>query len=418
MSELAAVVGWDWADKKHQVCLRAAGTNRIEQREIDGDAGSLHEWARQMLVRFGGQPVGVCIENSRGRVIWALMNYAHVEIYPVNPKAARSYREAFHSSGKKDDPVDAEQLMKMLEGHREDLRCLVPADASTRKLSLLNEQRRKLVDESVRLTNRLRDNLKDYFPQALELTGELDTPMACAFLLRWPSLDKLKRAKEQTLREFYTSHRSRSSATIDARIERIRNAVALTEDEAIVEVGRIVVVALVPVIRALLEAIAKVDVELDASYRSHREFDLMDSFPGLGRVMGPRVLAILGSNRTRFESAQNLQCLTAAAPITIQSGNTRLVQRRYRRNVFVHQTVVEWAGHSLRSSVWARAFYDAKRAAGKSHWVALRALAFKWLRILYRCWKDETPYDERRYIQSLVRAGSPVATKELLDSAA
>ncbi len=308
--------------------------------------------------------------------------------------------------------------MKMLEGHREDLRCFVPADAATRKLTLLNEQRRKLVDESVRLTNRLRDNLKDYFPQALELVGELNTPMACAFLLRWPSLDKLKRAKEQTVREFYRSHRSRSSARLDARLERIRNAVALTEDEAIVEVGRIVVVSLVPVISALLEAIAKVDVELDATYRSHHEHGLIDSFPGLGSVMGPRVLAILGSDRTRFESAQELQCLTAAAPVTIQSGNTRLVQRRYRRSAFVHQSVVEWAGHSLRSSVWARAFYDAKRAAGKSHWVALRALAFKWLRILYRCWKDRTPYDEQRYIQSLARAGSPLATKEVLDSAA
>jgi transposase len=281
-----------------------------------------------------------------------------------------------------------------------------PADVDTRKISLLNEHRRTLVGELVRLTNRLRDTLKGYFPLALIMLAELDTLMACAFLLRWPTLDKLSRTRNQTIREFYTSHRSRSSAKIEARIEALRNAVALTNDEAIVEVGRIAVTAMVPVIKALLESIAMVDLELDQAYQSHAEFELIDSFPGAGRVMGPRLLAILGSDRSRFESATELQCMTAAAPVTIQSGTSRLVQRRYRRSKFVHQTVIEWAGHSIRSSLWARAFYDSQRARGKSHWVALRALSFKWLRILFRCWKNGTPYDEQIYIEALIRAGS------------
>jgi transposase len=242
------------------------------------------------------------------------------------------------------------------------------------------------------------------------MVGDLDTLMACAFLLRWPTFDKLGRAREQTIRDFYIGHRSRSTEKIEARIELLRNAVALTDDEAIIEVGRLSVTTTVPVIKALLEAICEIDLELDQAYQNHAEFELIDSFPGAGRVMGPRLLAILGSDRSRFESAYELQCLTAAAPVTIQSGNSRLVQRRYRRSKFVHQTVVEWAGHSLRSSLWAKAFYDSQRARGKSHWVALRALAFKWLRILFRCWKNRMPYDESIHINSLIRAGSPLAS--------
>ncbi len=410
MSELAAYVGWDWADQKHQICVQEAGQAGMKQLEIDGDPASIHGWANQMLERFGGQPIGVCIEDSRGRVIWALMNHPHIELYPVNPKAAQSYRAAFNTSGKKDDPVDAEMLTKMLAGHQDDLRVFAPADVDTRKISLLNEHRRTLVGELVRLTNRLRDTLKGYFPLALIMLAELDTLMACAFLLRWPTFDKLSRTRDQTIREFYTWHRSRSSAKIEARIEALRNAVALTNDEAIVEVGRIAVTAMVPVIKALLESIAMVDLELDQAYQSHAEFELIDSFPGAGRVMGPRLLAILGTDRSRFESATELQCMTAAAPVTIQSGTSRRVQRRYRRSKFVHQTVVEWAGHSIRSSLWARAFYDSQRARGKSHWVALRALSFKWLRILFRCWKNRTHYDEQTYIQGLIRAGSPLVS--------
>ncbi len=410
MSKLAAYVGWDWADKKHQLCMQVAGQTGMEQRQIDADPASVHGWANQMLERFEGQTIGVCIENSRGRVIWALMDYPHIELYPVNPKAAQSYRAAFHSSGKKDDPVDAEMQMKMLAGHQDDLRRFAPPDVETRKISLLNEHRRTVVGEVVRLTNRLRETLKGYFPLALLMVGDLDTLMACAFLLRWPTLDELSRARDQTIHKFYTDHRSRSAEKINARIELLRNAVALTNDKAIVEVGRLAVTTTVPVIKALLEAIAKIDLELDQAYQSHAEFELIDSFPGAGRVMGPRLLAILGSDRSRFESASELQCLTAAAPVTIQSGNSRLVQRRYRRSKFVHQTVVEWAGHSLRSSLWARAFYDLQRARGKSHWVALRALAFKWLRILFRCWQTHTPYDEKTYIDSLIRRGSPIAS--------
>lgn len=410
MSELAAYVGWDWADQKHQICVKVAGQAGMEQREIDADPSSIHGWANQMLEQFGGAPIGVCIENSRGRVIWALMDYPHIELYPVNPKAAKSYRSAFYPSGKKDDPVDAEMLMKMLAGHQDDLRRFVPADVETRKISLINEGRRTFVGESVSLTNRLRETLKGCFPLVLDMVGELDTLMACAFLLRWPTFDKLRRAHEKTLHEFYSSHRSRSAEKIDARIELWRKAVTLTNDEAIVEVGHLAVTTMVPVILALLEAIAKIDIELDQAYQSHAEFELIDSFPGAGRVMGPRLLAILGSDRSRFESASELQCMTAAAPVTIESGTSRLVQRRYRRSKFVHQTVVEWAGHSLRSSLWARTFYDSQRAKGKSHWVALRALAFKWLRILFRCWQTRTLYDEKTYIDSLIRSGSPLVS--------
>lgn len=411
MDELAAYVGWDWADQKHQLCVREAGTTRSEQRTIESSAEALHEWAAAMLSRFHGRSVGVCVESSRGAVIWALMAHPHIVLYPVNPKSAAQFREAFHPGGKKDDPVDAETLMEMLAGYQHKLRPLVPADPLTRKLALMSEHRRKLVSERVRMTNRLRANLKNYFPQALELTGELATPMACEFLRRWPTLSALKRARPQSVHEFYLRHGCRSRAKIIARLVLIRDAVALTTDPAMLDAGHLQTETLVMLLATLLDALVRVDAELERAYRAHPEHDLVDSFPGVGPVLGPRLIALLGSDRARFANADELQRFTAAAPITSRSGTSLHVHRRYRRAKFPHQTVIEWAGLSCQASVWAKAFYDAQIAAGKNHWMAARALAYKWLRILWRCWQARTQYVDEHYTKALARHGSPLANK-------
>ncbi|HXI14602.1 MAG TPA: transposase [Thermoanaerobaculia bacterium] len=145
MGDLAAYVGWDWADQEHEVCMRVEGSQQVEREQVRGTPEALHAWARKIEQRFGGRPVGVCIETSRAAVIWALCSYAHLILFPVNPKSAASFREAFYPSGKKDDPVDADVLMMMLDKHGEKLRPLKPADPDTRALGMLSEYRRKLV---------------------------------------------------------------------------------------------------------------------------------------------------------------------------------------------------------------------------------------------------------------------------------
>lgn len=409
--QLAAFVGWDWADREHEVRLREAGSDRIEKQKVAGTPVGLHEWAAEMRSRFQGRPVGVCIETCRGAVIWALMAYDHIVLYPVNPKSAASFRETFHPSGKKDDPVDSDVLLELIYKHEERLKPLDPADPATRSLGILSEHRRKLVHDVVRETNRLRANLKSYFPQAFELIGDLDAPMSCEFLKQWPSLTDVKRARPATLRKFYHSHGSRSKVRIEARLALVPKSVALTDDPAVVESGIAVTRSLVRVIAALVESIAEIEAQQLSIYTTHPEHDLIDSFPGLGPILGARVAALLGSDRDRFASHCELQQLTGVAPVTKSSGGKNgviSVHRRLKRSKFLHQTVVEWGGQSINNSNWARAFYDMKRAEGHGHWAALRALGFKWLRILFRCWKNQKPYLEATHIEALKKSGSPV----------
>lgn len=412
MSEYAAFVGWDWADQEHEIRMREVGGTEIEKTTLEGRPEAIHQWAAQMRVRFEGRRVAVCLEACRAGVVWALMTYDHLVLYLVNPVSVKSFRKTFHPSGKKDDPVDAEIALELVEKHHEKLRSLRPADAETRQMALLSEHARKLTSDMTRTKNRLRANLKKFYPQALELVGDLDTPMACDFLERWPTLGQLKRARPSTIRKFYVEHNSRCNELIEQRLVLIQEATELTSDEAILCSGELITRTLIHQIRGTRQAMQHIDAELARLYAAHPEHDLIDSFPGAGSKLGPRLVALLGSDRDRFESANDLQKITGMAPITIRTGGrngTASVYRRVVRSKFLHQTVVEWAACTVPQSEWARAFYQYEIERGKTRWAALRALGYKLLRILFQCWQTRTKYDEQLYQQALIRRGSPIA---------
>lgn len=416
MEDVVACVGWDWADKEHVLSLRETGGSKIQLRRLGGRPDDLHGWAAEMMSRFAGRKIAIGIDAGRGAVISAFINYPHLVLYPINPKAAANLRESFFPSGKKDDPVDSEVLLEIVEKHRDRIRALNPADPVTRQLGILSEHRRKLDDSRKREVNRLRAALKTYYPQVLELFDDLSTPMVCDFLMKWPSLSQLARAKDSTIATFFREHRSRSRELIEKRIALVRSAVALTSDAALIESGVLRVISLVPVIRAYVEQIEMLEERIATLWAGHPDHDVIDSFPGLGPILAPRVAAILGTDRTRFESPESLQQFSGVAPVTHQTGGKRgpkSVQRRIRRPRFIHQTLIEWAGHSINSSAWAKAFYELKREQypTASRWSILRRLAYKWVRVLHRCWIENTPYNEAHYQQELIRRGSPIAKR-------
>lgn len=414
MSEYAAFVGWDWAHKEHVIELWDSEMGTTEKSRVEGKPEALHDWAAKMRQRYGGRKIAVCIENSKGAVIWAFMRYDHIALFPVNPRCTASFRNTFFLSGKKDDPVDASIACELVRKHHEKLRVFEPADAATRALGMLSEKRRKLVGEKTRLTNQLGENLKMYYPQALDLAGDLDTPLSCDFLETWPSLGAARRARAETLRKFYRTHRSRSEERIEQRIELLRTTVALTDDPAVLECGAIITRALVTAVRGVLAAIELLDQELARIYRAHPEHDQIDSLPGVGDVMGPRLIAILGVDRDRFHDAKELQQLTGIAPVTSSTGGRNgpvRISRRLKRSKFLHQTIVEWAGCALGNSAWVDAYYAQQKEAGKTHWVILRSLGFKLLRIVYRCWKTRTHYDEMHHQEELKKRRSSLAAR-------
>jgi transposase len=409
--EIAAFVGLDWADKKHAVTLQEADGEERQRLEVDHTPEALQNWIQSLRDRFGGKPVAVAVEQTRGALIYALMHVDFLHLYPVNPQTLAKFRQAFYPSGAKDDPIDADLLLEILIKHRPHLRVWVPDDVLTRSIQLLTEGRRHLIDERTAMTNQLMAALKTYFPQALEWFGDLHTARACAFLQRWPSLQDLKRAAPSAIRKFYKAQGYRGEDKLEQLMANIKKAQPLTQDGAVLLASSMMVHALVSQIPSLTESIERYDQQIAALFDQHDDSTLFGSLPGAGSALAPRLLAAFGSNRDRFECAAEMQQLSGIAPVTEKSGTGIWIHWRLACPKFLRQTFHEFAAQSVARSDWARAYYHQQRQRGKSHHAALRALAFKWIRIIFRCWKTRTPYDEATYCKSLDLRRSPLAAE-------
>lgn len=410
MIPLAAMIGLDWGDEHHDIALQATGSATVEVGRLEHTPEALAAWLAALDHRFGGQSIGIAIETSRGAVVHALLEVPFVVVYPINPRSLRRFREAFSPNGAKDDEPDARLLLAMLTKHREQLAPLVPDDRATRTLQRLVQHRRAIVDLRTTLTQQLQAVLKEYFPLALTVAGtELCMPLACEFLCRWPTLAALQRARPATVRTFYTGRNCRSAERIAERLTAIATAIPLTTDPAIIEPSALYVQTLARQLLALGPSLAHVEEAIAAAFAAHPDAALFQSVPGAGAAFAPRLLVAFGTERTRFPSAADLQHTAGIAPITIRSGKSCVVHWRWATSTFLRQTFHEFAGYSIRSADWARAFYHTQRGRGKSHHAAVRALAYKWIRILWRCWQDRTPYDDARYVRALAQRGSPLA---------
>lgn len=409
---LAACVGLDWAMDKHAVTVKDLDSGQRERCQLGNTPEAVELWAGGLAARFGGRPVAVALEQSRGAVISMLSKYAHLLLFPVHPKALADYRKALHPSGAKDDPTDGDLLEEFLELHGRGLRMWQPDTEATRSLQWLTEERRKFVGDQTRFAQRLRGQLQRYYPQVLQWFDQIGTPLVLAFLRRWPTLEEVKKAKPATLRRFFQQHNCRQQSKIEERIQAIASAVAATLDAAVILSGRLAVATLVDQLEAIQTGIAAYDRQIAEITLAHPDNELMDSFPGAGPAMRPRLIAALGTRRDRYLNAAEIQRCSGIAPLIERSGRQYWVHWRWACSKFLRQTFHEWASHSLAFSAWAREYYQAQRDQNKGHHAAVRSLAFKWIRILFRCWKDRTPYDEAKYLQALI-ARKPKQSRDL-----
>ena len=406
-AELAAFIGVDWGDERHHIELYEPG-REVESIELKHSPENVHRWLKSLEERFGGRSVAVALEASKGALVSALLEYPWCVIYPVHPACSARLRVAFVPSGAKDDRPDAQLLLEIVRFHRHKLRPLSQDEESTRTLSGLNQLRRNLVDRRTQLTHELRSTLKTYFPQALSLVGEsLDSPMALAFLDRWPELMSLKLARPSTVRSFYHAHNVRRPELIEQRLQQIKEAVLLTKDQAVNTVAQLRVGGLVAQVRLMQKQITHLGKEIARCFAAHPEAAFFRELPGAGPALAPRLLTAFGTDRTLYPQASSLQKYAGVAPVKEASGNREWVHWRRQAPVFVRQTFVEWAHQTTYWCEWARAYYEHYKKKKKSHNAILRALAFKWIRILWRCWQDGTLYDEARYMQQLRRKKVP-----------
>ena len=203
--EWAALAAIDWADQKNFWRLLPAGSRQSEAGELDNTPEAVEVWAANLQERFGGRPIAVILEQTRGALVYMLTKYPHLVLFPVHPTTAARYRETFAPSGAKSDPSDTDSLLDLLLRHRERLRPLRPDTVETRLLHFLVEERRQTVDERTRASHRLTDCLKLYFPQVLDWFDDVTSPLVGDLLERWPTLEQLQRAHPGTLRRFFTS---------------------------------------------------------------------------------------------------------------------------------------------------------------------------------------------------------------------
>lgn len=403
----SAFIGIDWADTKHDFCLQAADSEQREFGCFSHQVMSIEEWANALHQRFGG-PIAVALELAKGPIVYALQKYDFFVLFPINPLTLAKYREAFQPSRAKDDPTDAELALDLLVRHPERFQPLMPENIEMRTLRQLVEHRRQLVGDQTRFTNRLGNALKQYYPQALEWFDHLDTVLFCDFITRWPTLLQVKRARRATLEAFFQAHNMRFPKVIEARLRAIKAATALTQDPAVITPHRLHALVLVDQLRVTLQAIKQFDQAIAALAPQLPDYGLFSALPGAGPILSPRLLAAFGEQRERFHSAADLQKYAGIAPVTERSGKKSWVHWRWQCPTFLRQTFVEWAGQTINKSFWAGVYYRQQRDQGKTHHAAVRALAFKWIRILYRCWQDRKPYNESTYLKALRHRGSPL----------
>lgn len=331
--QYAALVGIDWGDKKHDICLKATDGERVEHWVVQHSPEELDGWAKAIQQPFGGAKIAVCVEQARGPLISLLLQHEFIDIYPVNPQTLARHRDAWHPSGAKDDPTDAKLALEVLQKHRDKLKQLRPQSAGMRALRRLVEDRRRLVNDRVRVTNRITAALKAYYPQPLDWFEEKGTIVFCNFVERWTSAEEARRARPATLRSFFTAHNVRHRSVVDARIEAIKAAVPLTTDPGVVTPAMLLVKSLLPQLKALLEAIKAYDAEIQATCSQLPDFRIFESFPCASTVFAPRLLAAFGEDRSVFTTAAEVQRYGGIAPVTERSGKQKWVHWRFKASV-------------------------------------------------------------------------------------
>jgi transposase len=401
------LVGIDWADGEHAYHMRAPdGSFRWGSvaQTAEAIADLLNEWKND----FPDAQLSICLETSRGALINALLEHPSITVYPVNPNALANYRKAFAHGGGKTDPVDAKLILQYLQHYRDQLRPLLPNSPLTRELAALAEDRRRLVEQRVALANELKSLLKTYFPAILLLNpAKIYAEFIVRLLRKYPTLQAAQTAGRAKLRKFFFGVGAKDK--VEQRLDTLRDAVPLSTDEVLLRTSARRTQAICGQLDSLNQSISQYDDELKQLVKTHADYEIVRSLPGTAEKTQARLIAALGDDRSRYQSAESLQAAAGIAPLTTQSGKQRFVSSRWACSKFIKQTFHEYAGLSITKSVWAKAYYEQQLARGSSKQMARRALAYKWLRIIYRCWQTREPYDEARYLARLAATKSPFA---------
>ena len=384
-------VGLDWGSMAHAACVLDENGMLVSQRAVQHTAVGLQSLLTRLARIAPAEELAVAIERPSGLVVDTLVN-AGYPVMPIHPNALKACRSRYRAAAGKSDPGDAYILADVLrtDGHR--LRPLQPVSDEVRALRALVRSRDDLVVARVAAANQLRALLESFWPGAVAIFADIDSPIALAFLERYPTPARARCLGEKRLAAFLARNRysgRRAPAELLARLRAAPTGLAgpleqRAKGEAVCDLV-MVLGTLVARIRRLTSAVEHAVAQLPAGR-------VVMSFPRAGKVNAAQIVAELGDDPQHFQTEQQLAAEAGVAPVTHASGKRRGVSFRYACNKRLRRALTTWADNSRHASPWAKHVYTRARARGCDHPHAIRILARAWVRILWRCWRDATPY--------------------------
>ncbi|HQD16802.1 MAG TPA: IS110 family transposase [Ottowia sp.] len=396
-------VGLDWAVHTHAVCVIDTAGAALDRFEVAHDRSGLAELMRR-LARWGAR-LRIAIERPSGLIVDALVEAGH-EVFPIHPNAVKASRPRYRSHGAKSDASDAYLLADLLrtDGHR--WRALAQQSDDIRALRALVRSRDDLVDARVAASNQLTASLQNFWPGALAIFADIASPIALAFLHRYPSPRTARRVNEVQLHDFCRRQHYSGRRSPAELLQRLRGAAAGLVGASTEQAMAQVVLCHVAVLKSLVGRIAVLTKRIEQFMTELPDGLLMMSFPRSGEICAAQILAELGDVRERFPSADQLAAEAGAVPVTYQSGKTRSVVFRWACNHRLRKAITCLADNSRHANAWAKSMYQAARARGCDHTHAIRILARAWLRVIWRAWTDRKPYDPSAHGNAVAMASA------------
>lgn len=405
-AEITHYAGFDWARDHHDIVVVDRQGQLVAQLRIPH---SLEGWG-QLATEIKKYPaLAVAIETSQGAAVDQLLQL-DCTVYPVHPLSAKSYRQRQAPSGNKTDYVDGLSLAQALRTDGQQWKALQPLDPLTQQIQLLCRDEISLIEQRTALVNQLQQALHEYYPAALQAFEDWTDWFCWEFVLQFPTPQKLAQAGPRRWQNFLHKQKLWRPETVDKRLKIFKEANQFCGSEAVIAAKSLLAVSLAKLLKALEHQLEDYRRRIQELFNQHPDRDLFGSLPGVGPTLGPRLLGEIGGDPHRFETTQSLQCVAGTAPVSFQSGQIHKVRVRFQCSKVLRYVIHLWAGCSLKACSWAKVYYRQKRAEGKSHACALRCLAQRLLKILWRMLQTRTPYDAEFHAKNQQAHGSWVLT--------
>ena len=386
------LVGVDWATEEHAVCVLDPNGRKLSSFSVTHSRDGFAKLVKR-LAALG--PVGeapVAIERPDGRLVDCLLEAGH-PVVAVSPNAIKAWRESEVVSGAKSDPGDAEVIAEYLRLRQHKLRVLEPFSADTRALRAVSRARDDLVAQRVAVHNQLEACLDAFWPGAKDIFADVTSEIALAFVERYPTPTSARGLGEKRLAAFLTKHGYSGRRSAAELLARLRAAPEGIGEGPEAEARRDAVLGYVRVTRSLNTAIKNLSRSVVAHLGEHPDAEIFTSLPRSGQVNAAQMLAEWGDCRRAYDGPEAVGALAGLAPVTKRSGKHEAVHFRWACNTRFRVAVTTFADNSRRASPWAADIYRRAIARGCDHPHAVRILARAWVRVIYRCWVDNKPYD-------------------------